>query len=244
MADCPVSADESKTAGGGTGRSRWQHVSTAMSIIAAATVMVVAVLTYRRPSRDTPVPAPVPTQVLHIDDLPTEGSDKAHFVLIEFADFQCPFCRHFANKILPQVRRDYVDPGILQVAFANMPLPTHDFSDKAARAGECAFQQGRFWQIHDALFSVAELSDAAIEKAAVVSGVEEGRFARCFSSAAVESTVRAALANARAVEAQGTPTFFVGVKADGGVRVTSRFMAAGQYNIVKDQLNKVIEAGR
>lgn len=225
--------------------ARWQHVSTALSIVATVTVMVVAVLLYRRGARGpTYVPPPLPKELLSIQGMPISGSDQAPFVLIVFSDFQCPFCRHFANAILPDIMKDYVAPGTIDVAFASMPLPAHAFADKAARAGLCASQQGRFWPMHDTLFKEPELSDGTIDDAARTVGLDQRQFLACVISAQARDLVKADLALARSLKVQGTPTFFVGAKTGGGIHALSRFLGASELREVKKHLDDAIKSGR
>lgn len=84
----------------------------------------------------------------------TKGNKDAKVVLIEFADFECPYCNDFFNDTESQLIKDYVDTGKVFFVFKNYPIIlAHPRSYKAAEAGECAAEQGKFWEMHNAIFS-------------------------------------------------------------------------------------------
>ena len=103
--------------------------------------------------RQNPV-TDVPNVVLPIGGYPSRGSQSARLVLIEFTDYQCPFCgRHF-QQTSPQIDRDYVNTGRVRHVLRDFPLESiHKDAFKAAEAAHCAGDQGQYWQMHDRLFN-------------------------------------------------------------------------------------------
>src|SRR5262249_53017256 len=95
---------------------------------------------------------------------PARGPDGAKVTIVEFSDFQCPYCAR-GRKVVDEVLKSY--PKDVRVVFRDFPLPMHDNAQKAAEAGQCAAEQGKFWELHDWMFdhqdklSVAELTAAA-----------------------------------------------------------------------------------
>lgn len=84
---------------------------------------------------------------------PTLGKKDAPVIMIEFSDFQCPFCGRFWKDTLPQIKKDYVDTGKVLFVYKDFPLrQIHPLAQKAAEAANCAAEQGKFWEYHDALF--------------------------------------------------------------------------------------------
>lgn len=96
---------------------------------------------------------PGPTQV-EIGALPAEGDDQAPVTIIEFSDYQCPFCGRFAQQTLPQIKKEYVSTGKVKWYFRDFPLSSiHPNAQKAAEAARCANDQKAFWKYHDQIYS-------------------------------------------------------------------------------------------
>ena len=89
--------------------------------------------------------------------LPVLGKSDAKLTIIEFSDFQCPFCERFYLDTLPQLKKDYIDTGKVQLAFRHFPIASiHPNAKTAHEAAECANEQGKFWEYHDLLFQTQE----------------------------------------------------------------------------------------
>jgi protein-disulfide isomerase len=99
---------------------------------------------------------PTPTPVIRTDisagRLPILGNKNAKVTIVEYSDFQCPYCEQFFTSTLGQIKKDYIDTGKVKLAFRQYPLPFHPNAEKAAEATECAHEQGKFWAYHDILF--------------------------------------------------------------------------------------------
>jgi protein-disulfide isomerase len=140
-------------------------------------------------------------------------------VLVEFADFRCPFCARYATTTAPILRRELVDTGQLAVAFINFPLAQHPMAVEASAAAECAGAQGLYWQMHDSLFrqtdapplDVPHLVSAASDIAA-----EAQPFESCLSSDQTATTIDRDIAEGHRLAVSSTPTFFVGLREPGG----------------------------
>lgn len=104
-----------------------------------------------------------------IDGEPILGKADAPVTMIEFSDFQCPFCARYTSQTFPQIKKEYIDTGKVRAVFKNFPLPFHSDAQKAAEAGECAAEQGKFWEYKEKLFqnqsnlSVSDLKEYASE---------------------------------------------------------------------------------
>lgn len=94
-----------------------------------------------------------------LGDAPTKGETNAPVKIIEFSDFQCPFCARFYQETWPQIEDNYVKTGKAFFVFKQFPLTFHQFAQKAAEASLCAKEQGKFWEYHDRLF--VEVSKAS-----------------------------------------------------------------------------------
>jgi protein-disulfide isomerase len=168
----------------------------------------------------TPPRAVPPATPLSIENAPRKGANSAGIVLLEYADFQCPYCGDFARRTLPELERRYVATGKVQLVFRNLPLPEiHPQALMAAEAAECAAQQGKFWEVHDALFMDQRLDEATLMAKVRAAGVAPDRFSACIREQGAVK-VRQDLAAARALGLAVTPTFLIGRRqADGLVKV-------------------------
>jgi protein-disulfide isomerase len=170
------------------------------------------------PRLSPPAPA-IPSAVQSISEAAVKGSSSAPIVLIEYADFQCPYCGQFARQILPELEKRYVATGKMRVVFKHLPLQEiHPQAMMAAEAAECGREQGRFWQMHDALFGDQRLDETSLLDKARTTGLDIPRFAQCVrGSGGVK--VRQDLAGARSLGLAVTPSFLLGRDVGTGVKV-------------------------
>jgi protein-disulfide isomerase len=186
-------------------------------------------------------PAPVvPAEPVSLDDVPVKGAPGASVVIIEYADFQCPFCGDFARQTLPALMEKYVAPGKVRIAFRHLPLPEiHPQALIAAEAAECARRQGKFWELHDALFRDQQLDQAALIEKAKTAGVDVQEFGECVRGPGA-SKVRQELAAARAAGLNVTPTFFLGYSQPNGSvridRIITGVRDAASFSAALDQM--------
>jgi len=87
------------------------------------------------------------------DGTNVEGSSEAKIEIVEFSDFECPFCTRFYKETYEKIKKSYVDTGKVKFSFRHYPLTFHQYAQKAAEASECAANQGKFWEFHNKLFS-------------------------------------------------------------------------------------------
>ena len=179
------------------------------------------------------------------EDSPMLGSAGAPLVLVEFSDYQCPYCgRHFAETY-PQIKREFVDAGKLRYLVAEMPLERiHPLAMKAAQAARCAGDQGKFWEMHARLFSKQrELESWSAHAQAV--GVDETRFGKCMEDDSVQNRIRANVEGAVQAGVSSTPTFLLAKATEDGLRVVRRLRGAAPYSMFKSEIEAVLaEVGR
>ncbi|OGH14525.1 MAG: hypothetical protein A2687_05700 [Candidatus Levybacteria bacterium RIFCSPHIGHO2_01_FULL_38_26] len=84
--------------------------------------------------------------------LPPLGDQNAKVTIVEFSDFECPFCRQFFTGTFPQIKSEYIDTGKVVMYYRHYPLPFHPLAQPFALASECANEQGKFWEFHDKIF--------------------------------------------------------------------------------------------
>jgi protein-disulfide isomerase len=145
-----------------------------------------------------------------------QGSASAPVWVVEVSDFQCPYCRMWHDSTYPALVREYVETGKARLAYVNFPLPSHRNAWPAAEAAMCSGVQGKFWAMHDKLFSTqgtwAALADptAFFDSLAATAGVEAPKMRACVSSHATRPLIQADVDRATAAGINSTPNFIIG----------------------------------
>lgn len=154
------------------------------------------------------------------------GPDSASITIVEFSDFQCPYCARFARQVMPAIRRRH--PDAVTVIYRHWPLSIHPFATDAAVASECASHQERFEAFHDALFSYQDSIGAwSFDRFAQLARVPDLKaFAKCRSGQAARATVERDRQLAMALGARGTPTFIMDGVMLAGALTASRVDSA------------------
>ena len=152
-----------------------------------------------------------PRFVTDLDDgvSPAKGANKAIVAIVEFSDFECPYCKAVQHT-LKQVLESYGDQ--VRLVFKHLPLEGHRNSLPAARAAYCAAEQDRFWQFHDALFAAPELSPAVFTQIAGELGLGLPKFQACVTSEQSRAGVVKDIETARLFGVESTPSFIVNGK--------------------------------
>lgn len=166
---------------------------------------------------DTTVPTPPPSNdtPADADDDAVLGESDAPITLIEFTDYQCPFCgRHF-EQTYGQIKSEYIDTGKVKLVLRDFPLSFHPHAQKSAEATECAEDQGKFWEMHDKLFQTqaawSNLSDAipTFKQYAADLGLNAGEFDSCLDGGTHAQEVKDDMAAGSAAGISGTPGFWI-----------------------------------
>jgi protein-disulfide isomerase len=138
---------------------------------------------------------------------PNWGNKNAPVKIVEFGDFQCPFCRR-AEGTLKAIRSKYGDK--IQLVYMDFPLGIHPHAFEAAEAARCAEEQNKFWQYHDALFAdQSKLAPTDLKATAVRLGLKKTEFDTCLDHGKYEAAIRKDVAEAMKLGVTGTPTFFI-----------------------------------
>src|SRR5262249_49447632 len=144
---------------------------------------------------------------IHTDGARVRGAPMAPVTIVEFSDFQCPFCGA-AHPELKRLLREF--EGQVKLAFKYFPLSAHERALPAAKAAEAAARQGKFWEMHDLLFEhQRQLEDADLERYATSLGLDLERFKADMASPEVLEKIEADRKEGEKLEIQGTPTMYV-----------------------------------
>ena len=152
------------------------------------------------------------------DDDPVLGSTDAEVTIIEFSDFQCPFCRSFWRDTLPQIKEKYIDSGKVKFVYRDFPLSSiHPSAQIAAEAANCAGDQGKYWEMHDKMFTEQDklgpntvtFTKDDLKKWAGEIGLNANTFNSCVDSGRHTEEVQKDFADGRTAGITGTPGFSV-----------------------------------
>jgi protein-disulfide isomerase len=147
---------------------------------------------------------------------PSRGPDNATVTIVEFSDFQCPYC----GRVLPTVEKLMKDyDGKVRLVFRHFPLSFHPNAAKAAEAGACAADQGKFWQMHDKMFgNQQKLAVEDLKSFAKDLGLDQGKFDKCLDSGEKAPLVSGDEKDGEQAGVSGTPAFFInGIFINGAV---------------------------
>ena len=153
------------------------------------------------------------------------GRADAPVTIVEFSDFQCPYCRRHVSATLPALKTDYIATGKVRYVFRDLPIDSiHPHARKAAEAAHCAGEQGRYWEMHDVLFQhQRQLAAGNLKAHAGALGLDRDAFDACLDEGKHVKAVRDDEVAARSIGVTATPTFFIGkTRPDGtveGIRI-------------------------
>ena len=239
-------SQESRLGGGWDG---WLDKLASIAVIVAAGALVwVAVI--RQPA---PQGGPVSVERLDPDIVvnypqgaAVRGHSDARVVLMEFSDFECPFCRQYALEVYPRLMEELVGPGMVQYMFRHYPMEgIHENASRAAEAVECAAGEGKFWTMHDRLFEAAgALTNADILAYAASMGLQPSSFEACLDSGAMRERVLEDRREGIRLGVEGTPTFFLAEKQENGMlRLLTKVVGAQPYetleSLLREELSRV-----
>jgi len=181
-----------------------------------------------------------------IDDDPIKGSNDAPITIVEFSDFQCPFCSRFHIQTFPLILKEYVDTGKVKFVYRDFPIQSsHPNAMPAAAASECAHEQNNYWEYHNALFerqtiwNNLEISDSinTFKKFAIELGLNEDQFNSCLDSGKYIEEINKDLKDGTNYGITGTPGFLIGNEKNGFVKLTGAQPFEAFKKIIDSQLS-------
>lgn len=162
---------------------------------------------------------------ISLDDDPMKGNPDAPITIVEFSDFQCPFCAKFHETTLPQIEQNYISTGKVNFVYRDFPIQSiHPNAIPAALASECADDQRKFWEMHDMIFEKGFAGGAATYKGyAKDIGLNTADFNDCLDSGEKASEVAKDMADGQAAGVRGTPGFIINGQLVSGAQPFSAF---------------------
>lgn len=179
-----------------------------------------------------------PTKIeVSVDDDPVNGSSNAPVTIVEFSDFQCPFCERFFTQTLPSIEENFIKTGKAKLVYRDFPLSFHQYAEKAAEAADCANEQGKFWEYHDTLFQKqSEWTSGGVDKLKEYAknlNLDTNKFNTCLDSGKYANEIQKDLNDGSSYGVSGTPTFFIN-----GIEVVGAQPYSAFEQVINQQLSK------
>lgn len=158
------------------------------------------------------------------DDDAIKGNANAPVTIVEFSDFECPFCAKFYRETLGQIEEEYIETGKVKFVYRDFPLGFHANAQKAAEAAECAGEQNKYWEMHDMLFEDGVVGGVStFKRYAKEIGLNTNKFDECLDSGQMASEVRNDMKDGSAEGISGTPAFIINGQLLVGAQPFSKF---------------------
>lgn len=175
------------------------------------------------------------------DDDAVLGNKNAPLTIIEFSDYECPFCKRSFDQLLPELKKNYIDTGKLKLVYRDFPLSFHANAHKEAEAAECARSQGddaTYFKFHDQIFNktTSNGTGLALTQLPVIAknlGLNVSQFQQCLDSGKFKDEVDKDIADGTAAGVNGTPSWFVGKSTSNGVIDGTLIVGAQPFSAFK-----------
>ena len=188
--------------------------------------------------------APFKPQDLAVEGAPFLGSADAPVTIVEFTDYQCPFCKRHAKGTMSQLVKEYVDAGKVKYILREFPLKSiHPQAYKLSQAALCAGDQGKYWEMHDRFFAGKKPTPKTIDADVEALGLDSATFKECYDSGKYAKTVDKDIAEGSKLGVRGTPSFFFGKTAGASkIRATAMLRGAQGFPQFKKEIEKLLNA--
>jgi protein-disulfide isomerase len=184
--------------------------------------------------------------VVSVKDAAVYGKADAKVTIVEFSDYQCPFCARYSRETFPQIDREYVQTGKVKYVFRDFPIESiHPQAFKAHEAVHCAAEQGKRREMHERLFANQQaMGPADLAAHAQTLGLDRAAFEKCLGSGLHSAMIRRHLEEGQDAGVNGTPTFFLGLtdaKAS-SVKAVRRIVGAQPYSAFKATIEELLSS--
>lgn len=189
-----------------------------------------------------------PTKV-SVDDDPVLGDKNAPLTLVEFSDYECPFCKRSFEQVLPELKKNYIDTGKLKLVYRDFPLSFHANAHKEAEAAECARSQGGdsvYFKFHDQIFkqTTSNGTGLALTQLPIIAkslGLNVSQFQQCLDSGKFKDEVDKDIADGTAAGVSGTPSWFIGRSSKDGVINAALIVGAQPFSAFKSAIDEALK---
>ena len=174
---------------------------------------------------------------------PVLGSKNAPITIVEFSDFECPYCKRFHDQVLPQIKENYIDKEIVRFVHKDFPLGFHAFAKSAAAAARCSSSIGlNYWDSYSKLFKSQggipwlKPQNIVLESSNTKNNL---KLKKCMESEEVLSSIEKNIEEANAENINGTPTFIIGLSED-NIHSGEIIIGAMPYALFKNKIEKLL----
>lgn len=185
---------------------------------------------------------------ISLDDDPMKGNPDAKITIVEFSDFQCPFCGRFYTQTLPLIEQNYISTGKINFVYRDFPIQSiHPNAVLAALTSECADDQGKFWEMHDMIFEnqkswqdlQTSQSASIFKEYAIKIALNADEFDSCMTSGKHLEEIQNDLNDGRAYDVTGTPGFFVGNEKIGFTKIDGAQPFSSFQKVIDNKLKQI-----
>lgn len=197
-----------------------------------------------------PAPTVPTTAKVSVDDDPVLGDKNAKVTLIEFSDYECPFCKRHFDQVYPSLKKDYIDTGKVKLVYRDFPLSFHDpMATYEAQAANCAREKGTdatYFKLHDEMFKQTTsngngLTKEKINQIASSLGLNGSSIIACADADKYKDEVAKDIADGSAIGVNGTPTFVVGKSDPSGTITGSIIVGAQPYSAFQAAIDPLLK---
>jgi protein-disulfide isomerase len=162
---------------------------------------------------------------------PVRGPATAPITIIEFSDYQCPFCQR-VTPTLDKLLASY--PGKIRLVFKDFPLPNHPQAPKASEAAHCANEQGKYWEMHDRIFANQRTMELPVlKKHAAELGLDTAKFDQCVDSGKYDVVIKEDMAEGEKLGVQSTPTLYINGRPVVGAQPYEHFVSVIEEELAR-----------
>lgn len=197
----------------------------------------------RAPTRRNAQPEAQKEVLVQFDNDYIKGDPNAPVTILEFSDYQCPFCRRFHTEVLPKIEEEYISTGKVRYVFRDYPLSFHKKAIPAAVAANCAGEQGKYWEMNDFLFTNPNKLDTEILiESSPELGLDKSKFEACVNDDSKREEVDKDFQDGRRYGVRGTPSLFIGKTGNGKEMNATYIRGLRQFDALKPIIEKNLSA--
>jgi protein-disulfide isomerase len=219
-----------------------QRLMLVLFIVVLVDIAMQGVSFYQKyfPRRPQVVRAATPGTMIDLSSRLIEGAPSATNIIVEFSDYECPYCIVHANGVYKDLHKELVMTGKLRYAFVNNPLPIHSDARLLASAGICSGMQNRFTEMHDTMFEEKPKTRSAVVQSARSLDMDDKRFEECLDGADTKAQIDADMLQAKQMGLNVTPSFALGtVDSQGQVHVQQFIAGAQPLDVFEKSLKQI-----
>ena len=195
-----------------------------------------------------PTPTPFEPKDVIISGASVMGDSKAKVTLIEYSDYQCPFCSRHSRQTMPDIVKNYINEGKVKFLMREFPIPNlHPRATAASEAALCAGDQGKYWEMHDVLFNnQRKMSDEDLRGYGAEIGLDTEKFNDCLAQGVTSEQVQKDIEEGKLMGVRGTPSFVLGITDSENpekVRVTKFVRGAQSYDSFAKLIDELLSDG-